>query len=44
MTAKDWYDEIPVELDAWIGWDMTSFEESIKLDDIRRFFELGSKF
>jgi len=41
MAAKDWYDDIPVEIDAWLGWDLHSYEESIKLDELRRFFDWG---
>ena len=41
MAAKDWYDEIPVELDAWLGWDLQAYEETIELDELRRFFDWG---
>ena len=44
MASKDWYDEIPVEIDAWLGWDMhrqgtkDSWDE---MDELIRFFDWG---
>ena len=39
MASKDWYDDIPLESDVWIGWDLDLQDADV--DQLVRFIDWG---